>query len=212
MARFTCGHELPAGRVGANLAHVPRDSGNRCPGCQLKSPTGVIRLLRNLQTPAPDPQKPRDASIAAHLIMFAFERFMAQRKAPGFRARLEEVFGALGETCYLVLDRKQIRGFTVTVRGKWGIEVTKKIWRAVGVAVLKTNGVYDPIQPAEAEILTTLNNMIEFMRGRVAAVDRVEQLDIVYSSAATLRTLRDDVTSALSELEDGFTKWDAAGK
>ncbi|KAI4864853.1 hypothetical protein F4820DRAFT_323033 [Hypoxylon rubiginosum] len=212
MARFTCDHELPKGRIGTNLAHVPRDNSNRCPGCQTKSPSGVIGLLKNLQKPAPDPQKPRDAAISQHLITFAFDRFISQRKAAGFKARLGEVFGVFGETCYLLLDRKQIASFSITARGKWGIEVTKQAWRAVGAAVLKTNGVYQPIQPARAEILTTLNNMIEFMRGRAAAVDTFEQLEIVYSSASTLRMLRDDVTSALSSLEDGFTKWDAVGK
>ncbi|KAI1771745.1 hypothetical protein F4818DRAFT_202808 [Hypoxylon cercidicola] len=212
MAMFTCGHELPKGRIGANLSHVPRDSSNRCPGCQTKTPSGVIGLLKSLQKPSAKPQKPRETSISQHLITFAFDRFISQRKTPGFKSRVDEVFDAFGEVCYRLLDRKQIASFSITARGRWGIDVTRQAWRAVGTAVLKTNGVYEPIEPAEAEILHTLNNMIELMRERAASVDTFEQLEIVYNSASTLRMLRDQVTSALSELEDGFTKWDAVGK
>lgn len=212
MARFCCGHELPKGRIGVNLAHVPRDFSNRCPSCQLKAPSGVIGLLKNLQKPTPDQQRARDANTNQFLITFAFDRFVSQRKTEIFQARLTEVFDMFGETCYRLLDRKQIASFSITTRGRWGTDIMKQTWASIGTAVLKANGVYDPIEPAKAEILTTLNKMINLMRERAASIKTVEQLEIVYDSASTLRTLRDNVTTGLLDLETGFTKWDTAGK
>ncbi|KAI1766159.1 hypothetical protein GGR53DRAFT_464732 [Hypoxylon sp. FL1150] len=212
MALFCCGHELPKGRIGINLAHVPRDFSNRCPSCQLKTPSGLIGLLKNLQKPTTDQQKARDANTNQFLVTFAFDRFISQRKTPIFQARLHEGFDMFGETCYILLDRKQIASFSITTRGRWGIDITKQIWSSIGTAVLKANGVYDPIEPAKAEILATLNKMIDLMRDRAASIQTFEQLEIIYGSASTLRTLRDNVTSGLSDLENGLTKWDTAGK
>ncbi|KAI2604887.1 uncharacterized protein GGS25DRAFT_402677 [Hypoxylon fragiforme] len=255
MANFTCGHDLPKSRIGVNLAYVPRDSTNRCPDCQIKTPSGIIALLKNLQKPrdivrtslikSPTPKSPLartssssimrsplsrssstaslsattttiramdTASINQHVMTFAFDAFAQKRKAAamGFKERYEEMLDAWGETAYRLLDRRQISSFAMTARGRWGSDVTRQALRAVATASLKLNGVYAPIEPETAELLTTINRMISLMRQRAAAVETCEQLYIIFQGAETLRVLRVDVNIALAQLEEGLTRWEAA--
>ncbi|KAI1104015.1 hypothetical protein F4804DRAFT_332705 [Jackrogersella minutella] len=208
-----CGHQLPKSRIGANLAYIPRDASKRCPECQTKSPNGTIQLLKNIQK-SHEAEKPGDPGISQHIMTYVFDRVIQQRKntSTGFKQRLGDVIGVFGEVSYHVLERKQLASFIITTRGRWGSDIAKQALRAVGSAALKSNGVYAPIEPAEAEILTTLNRMITLFRGRAAAIETFEQLQIILDSAGTLRKLRDDVTSGLSKLEEGVSRWDTPAR
>ncbi|KAI0169813.1 hypothetical protein GGR52DRAFT_592414 [Hypoxylon sp. FL1284] len=231
MARFTCGHDLPKGRVGMNLAHVPRDSSNRCPSCQTKTPSGVIGLLRNLQKPATalalaaasaspgkSPTKSRlsrDANSSVsmpYLVTFALDGFASQRKTAAFRTRQVDVLAALGDACLALLDRGQLASFWATARGRWGVDVGRLVLRAVAQAALRSCLGPADREPVRTDIVHALNDLVEFVRERGAVVDTPEQLDIVLDGAARLSKLRDDIAVALEALEDGFGRWEAAGK
>ncbi|KAI1379956.1 hypothetical protein F4677DRAFT_300172 [Hypoxylon crocopeplum] len=212
-AMFSCGHELPKSRVGANLAHTPQDSSNRCPDCQTSSPVGLLSLLKNLEDTC-EADEPLDENISLYLITYTFHRFVSQRKAPegGFKRQFDTLLYAWGETCHCLLDRKQILSFYRTAKGRWGSDIAKLALRAVGTAALKANGVHTSIPPENAEILATVNRMIELMKERARSIESFEQLLILLNGAAMLRMLRGQVTFALVQLEEGYTRWDAAGK
>ncbi|KAI2634943.1 hypothetical protein GGS26DRAFT_531580 [Hypomontagnella submonticulosa] len=206
MATFTCGHLLPKSRIGVNLAHIPREKGARCPECQTKSPVGTIALLKNTKKLGK-----RNPNVNLHVLTYVFDRFMSQRKDvdTGFKKQFANIISQWSETAFHMLDRKQLASFLITVRGRWGSEIVKQILRSLAMEALKVNDVYTPIEPRDAEILHTFNRMVSFTKSRAATMQNVEQLEIICNNAAILKKLRDDVTSALSKLEEGFAKWDA---
>ncbi|KAI0835503.1 hypothetical protein F5Y06DRAFT_299647 [Hypoxylon sp. FL0890] len=210
MPTFNCGHELPKSRVGANLSHIPQDYGKRCPDCQTKTATGTIGLLRNLQQSCEN-ENSLDPNISQRLITYAFDRFVSQRKTSGFKQNFDEFLRACGEVSLHLLGRKQLSNFILTAKNRWGSEIAKQALRAIGTAALKANGVYTPIEPADAEILTTLNRMITLCKERASAIDVFDQLEIILNSAKILKSLQNEVIFALSHLEEGFTKWDSIG-
>ncbi|KAI8958302.1 hypothetical protein F5Y11DRAFT_362794 [Daldinia sp. FL1419] len=207
MSNFSCGHGLRS-RVGANLAYIAQDK-KPCPDCQTRTPAGVLTVLKSLRKSC-ETKRLCDRNIKQHLITYIFDRFISQRKSTstGFKQQFEEIFHAWGIACYHVLDQKQLSDLSVTIRARWGSDVGRQALRVVAIATLQENGVFEPIEPAEAEILATLNNMIGFVRGRAAAIETFEQLEIIFDGAKTMGRLRDDITRALLQLEEGFTKWD----
>ncbi|KAI0848476.1 hypothetical protein F5Y00DRAFT_262572 [Daldinia vernicosa] len=210
MSNFSCGHSLKS-RVGANLAHIAQDKRKPCPDCQTRTPGGVLTLLKILQKSC-ETKKLSDPNIKQYLTTYIFDRFISQRKntSTGFKQQFDEIFQEWGTATYYILDQKQLSNLSVTIRARWGSDVGRQALRVVAIAALKEYEVFDPIEPADAEILATLNRMIGFMRDRATAVETFDQLEVIFDGAATLGTLRDNVTSALIRLEDGFTKWDAA--
>ncbi|KAI1404771.1 hypothetical protein F4819DRAFT_446313 [Hypoxylon fuscum] len=155
-------------------------------------------------------EKLKDPNINQHIMTFVLDRFISQRKNPalGFKDQLGDMLSAWGGLCYRMLDQKHLASLFMSVRGRWGSDVAKQALRAVGTTALKSNGVYAPVEPENAEMLTTLNRMIHLMRERAASIETFDQLVIIFDSAMTLRMLRDDVTSALAQLQEGFDKWD----
>ncbi|KAI1140946.1 hypothetical protein F5Y05DRAFT_423808 [Hypoxylon sp. FL0543] len=210
MPNFHCGHELPKSRVGANLSHIPQDSGKRCPDCQTKTATGILALLKSLQK-SYESKSSLDPNVIQRLITYAFDRFVSQRKTTGFKQNFDEFLRTCGEVSLRLLGQKQLSDFILTAKGRWGSEIAKQALRSIGTAALKANGVYRPIEPADAEILTTLNRMITLCRERAASIEVFEQLEIILNSATILKSLQDEVIFALSHLEEGFTKWDSIG-
>ena len=206
MASFTCGHGLPKSRIGVNLAHIPREKGGRCPDCQMKSPVGTITLLKSMNKLGK-----RNTNINLYVLTYVFDKFMSQRKDTdtGFKKQLTNIINQWSETAFYILDRSQLGSFLITVRGRWGSEIVKRILRSLAMESLKMNDVYTPIEPYDAEILHTFNSMVGFAKTRAAAVENLEQLDIISGNAVVLKKLRDDVISALSKLEDGFSNWNS---
>ncbi|KAI1408231.1 hypothetical protein F5Y13DRAFT_194512 [Hypoxylon sp. FL1857] len=207
MSGFSCGHELPKSRIGAYLSHIPQDECKRCLDCQTKTAVGTLRLLKNLRNSCEN----LDPNVGQYVITFAFDRFILQRKATanGFKQNFDELLRVHGEVSLHLLGRRQLSSFFLAVKGRWGGDIAKQALRAIGTAALKASGVYTPIEPANAEILATLNRMISLFRRRVIAINDFKQLEIILDSATTLESLRDEVIFALSRLEEGLAKWDS---
>ncbi|KAI0883875.1 uncharacterized protein GGS22DRAFT_189845 [Annulohypoxylon maeteangense] len=208
MSAFKCGHELPKSRIGVNFSYLPLDNKKRCPECQTKTAPGILGLLKSMQE-SHDAGEYRDPGINQHLITYVFDRFITQRKGVGFQQLSNEFFCALGEVSYHLLDRKQLSSFLTTVRGRWGSDIAKQTLRALGAAALRSNGIYELVEPANAEILSSLNRMILLSRERASAIETFQQLQIILDNTGTLRMLRDDVTIAVAQLEEGYAKWEA---
>lgn len=206
MAPFGCGHELPKSRIGVNLSHLPRDSNRRCPQCLTKSAPGILALFKGMQK-SYDAGEQRDPGVNQHLITFIFDRFITQRKGVEFQKLSKEFFYEFGTICYHLLDRKQLSSLFATIRARWGSDIAKQSLRAVGIAALKSNGIYELVEPATAEIVGALNRMILLSRERASSIETFQQLQIILDTTGTLRMLRDDVTSAVIQLDDGYAKW-----
>ncbi|XDG07559.1 hypothetical protein ABKA04_007174 [Annulohypoxylon sp. FPYF3050] len=206
MAPFGCGHELPKSRIGVNLSHLPRDSNRRCPQCLTKSGLGILALFKGMQK-SHDAGEQRDPGVNQHLITFIFDRFITQRKGVEFQKLSKEFFHEFGTICYHLLDRKQLSSLFATIRARWGSDIAKQSLRAVGIAALKSNGIYELVEPATAEIVGALNRMILLSRERASSIETFQQLQIILDTIGTLRMLRDDVTSAVIQLDDGYAKW-----
>ncbi|KAI1460133.1 hypothetical protein F4805DRAFT_472177 [Annulohypoxylon moriforme] len=209
MPAFGCGHELPKSRIGVNLSSLPRDNSRRCPECQTKTAAGILGLLKSMQK-SHDAGEHRDPGINQHLITYIFDRFTTQRKGAAFQQASKEFLCAFGEVSYHLLDRKQLSSFFTTVRGRWGSDIAKQSLRAVGTAALRSNGIYELAEPAEVDLVDSLNRMILLFRDRASAIETFQQLQIILDGTGTLRMLKDDVISAVTELEDGFAKWEVA--
>ncbi|KAI1092950.1 hypothetical protein F5B19DRAFT_501904 [Rostrohypoxylon terebratum] len=210
MVRFGCGHELPKSRIGVNLSHLPLDSHRRCPQCLTKSGTGILGLFQSMQKSRNAEQ--RDPGINQHLITYIFDRFITQRKGAVFQKLSKEFFYEFGSSCYHLLDRKQLSSLFATIRGRWGSDIAKQALRAVATATLKSNGIYELVEPATAEILGALNRMILLSRERASSIESFQQLQIILDSTGTLRMLRDDVTSAVIQLDENYARWETIHK
>ncbi|KAI1204846.1 uncharacterized protein F4807DRAFT_465212 [Annulohypoxylon truncatum] len=211
MPAFGCGHELRKSRIGVNLSYLPQVNTRRCPECQTKTAEGILGLLKSMQK-SHDAGESRDPGINQHLITYLFDRFTTQRKGAGFQLVFKEFFCVFGEVSYHVLDRKQLSSFFTTVRGRWGSDIAKQALRALATAALRSNGIYELVEPASADILSALNRMIILSRERAAAVETFQQLQIILDSTGTLRMLRDDVTFAVTQLDEGYAKWDISAR
>ncbi|OTB17074.1 hypothetical protein K445DRAFT_21266 [Daldinia sp. EC12] len=210
MSNFSCGHNLRS-RVGANLAYIAQDKRKPCPDCQTRTAAGVLTLLRTLQK-SWEMKTLSDNNIRQHLVTYIFDRFISQRKSTsaGFKQQLDEILSAWGMSCYQMLNRSQLANFSATARARWGSDIGRQALRVVAIAALKDRDVYKPIEPEDAEILATLNNMIAFLRERATAIETFEQLEIVFDGAETLGALKNDSILALVRLDEGFARWDAA--
>ncbi|KAF3068952.1 hypothetical protein GL218_08054 [Daldinia childiae] len=210
MSNFSCGHNLKS-RVGANLAYIAEDKRKPCPDCQTRTPAGVLALLKSLLKSC-ETEKLSDPNIKQYLVTYIFDRFISQRKSTsaGFKQQFDEIFQEWGTATHYMLDHSQLSNLSVTIRARWGSDVGRQALRVVAIASLKENEVFLPIEPADAEILATLNRMIGFMRDKATSVETFEQLEVVFDGAETLGTLRDNIISALLRLDEGLTKWDAA--
>ncbi|KAI2472278.1 hypothetical protein F4781DRAFT_9708 [Annulohypoxylon bovei var. microspora] len=208
MSAFRCGHELSKSRIGVTLSQLPRVSGKRCPECQAKTAAGILDLLKSMQK-SHEAGEYRDPGVNHHLMIYIFDRFISQRKGADFQQLSKEIFCSWGEVSYHILDRNQLSSYFTTVRGRWGSDIAKQALRALGTAALRSNGIYELVEPADAEILGSLNRMILLFKQRASAVETFQQLQVILDSTGTLRMLRDDVTSAVTQLDQEFAKWDA---
>ncbi|KAI1803422.1 hypothetical protein F4811DRAFT_572089 [Daldinia bambusicola] len=211
MSNFSCGHNLKS-RVGANLAYIAQDKRKPCPDCQTRTATGVLTLIRTLQR-SWEADMLTDDNVKQHLVTYIFDRFISQRKSTsaGFKQQLDDIFAAWGSASYHMLSRSQLANFSATARARWGSDVGRQALRVVAVAALKDRDIYSPIEPVNAEILATLNNMIGFIRERATAIETFEQLEILFDGAETLSVLKNDAILSLVRLDESFARWNVAG-
>ncbi|OTB07438.1 hypothetical protein M426DRAFT_8808 [Hypoxylon sp. CI-4A] len=214
MPTFNCGHGMPKSRVGDLLVHLPQDRRKRCPECQTRTAVDTLWLLLNLRSN--EPVRSLDPYVRRRLVTWIFDRFVSQRKSDtnGFKSQFENLLQEWSETCYPLLDRDQISEFSMTVKSQWGSDMSRRTLRQLAIGALRSYDVYELIEPVDAEVLTTLNRTITLFRERASVIETFEQFEILANGAVILQKLRDDVISALSELEKGFSRWDAitAGK
>ncbi|KAI2611816.1 hypothetical protein GGR54DRAFT_616891 [Hypoxylon sp. NC1633] len=226
MSQFSCNHTLPRSRVGAHLSHIPQDASRRCPDCQTSTPEGTLALLQKLQRIGESAAhlvfSERDADVDQHLSTYLLDRIASQRKnsRSGFKQAYASLLAAWGRASYLLLTRPRLSSVHMTARGKYGSDVARQALRALGVAALEASGValIDTAPESGDEeddfggVLVEVNRMIMCMRERASAIERFDQLEVIFDGALTLKGMRDEVVFAVSRLDEGFARWDASAR